>query len=319
MTLTRLQKRPLQFILFGGKGGVGKTTMASATALELAREKKVLIFSTDPAPSLGDCFGQPVGNKPTAILGTENLFALEVDAKQALEEAKAEYGEEVLDILQKGAYPANEEAEETFRFDLPGLDEIMSLKKITDFMKSTEYQLYIVDAAPTGHTIRLLTLPDLLDQWIKFLAHLRWKYRTVTRQFSRKEQNERTDQFLMDIKQTVQRVRTLLQDPEKTEFVVVTIAEKMAALETEDLLDRLKQMQIPSAHIIVNNLFPPEESDFAEMRRKSQEKYLHEIKERACKTHIITEVTLQPTEIQGIESLRGLGAQLFADSGEEKL
>ncbi len=291
--------------------------MASATALKLAEESKVLIFTTDPAPSLGDCFGQVIGNKPTTIAGIDNLFAMEIDAKQVLEEFKKEYGKEVLDILQQGTYLAKEETEEIFRLDIPGLDEVMSLKKITDFMENAEYQIYIVDTAPTGHTLRLLMLPELLDNWIKFLTNLRWKYHTMVRQFSGKGCNEKADQFLLEMKKTVKRVKALLRDPTKTDFVVVTIAEKMATSETEDLLRGLEQMRIPSCHIIVNNLFPQEKSDFTAMRRQNQEKYLREIKEK-FRTHIITEVILQPTEIQGIDGLQRLGAQLFEETEKEK-
>ena len=310
MALNELLNKHLQFIMFGGKGGVGKTTMASAAALELAKENKVLLFTTDPAPSLSDSFGQAIGNEPTAVAGTKNLFAMEIDARKVLEEFKKEYGSEILDILQQGTYLADEETEELFRLDIPGLDEVMSLKKIMDFMENSDYQQYIVDTAPTGHTLRLLMLPELLDNWIKFLAGLRWKYHAMVRQFAKEQRTDKADEFILEMKKTVKKVKALLQNPEKTEFVVVTIAEKMGVSETEDLIRNLEHMHIPSRHIIINNIFPQEETDFARMRRKTQERYIHEIKEKFS-THIITEVVLQPSEIQGIDSLQKLGAQLF--------
>jgi arsenite-transporting ATPase len=313
MALSKLLNKSLQFILFGGKGGVGKTTMAAATALELARENKVLIFTTDPAPSLADSFGQVIGSTPTAVAGTNNLFAMEIDAGKVLEEFKEQYGSDILDILQQGTYLADEETEEIVRLDIPGLDEVMSLKKITDFMESSDYQLYIVDTAPTGHTLRLLMLPELLDNWIKFLATLRWKHHAMVRQFAREKRIEKADEFLFEMKRTVKKVRALLQNSEKTEFVVVTIAEKMGVSETEDLIRSLEQMRIPCRHIIVNNIFPPEKSDFAELRRKAQARYIHEIQEKFS-TRIITEVVLQPTDIQGIDSLQKLGTQLFYET-----
>lgn len=310
MGLTKLLNKSLQFIMFGGKGGVGKTTMAAAAALELAKENRVLIFTTDPAPSLADSFGQPVGSEPTAVAGASNLFAMEIDAKKVLAEFKQEYGQEILDILQQGTYLADEETEEIFRLDIPGLDEVMSLKKITDFMDSSEYQVYIVDTAPTGHTLRLLMLPELLDNWIKFLAGLRWKYHAMVKQFAGENRLETADEFLLEMKKTVKKVRQLLQDPEKTEFVVVTIAEKMGVLETADLISNLEQMHISCRQIIINNIFPEEESDFARTKRQAQEKYIHEIKQK-FRPRIITEVVLQPTEIQGLDSLQKLGKQLF--------
>src|SRR5712691_9400780 len=313
MALTNLLNESLQFIMFGGKGGVGKTTMAAATALELSQEKKALIFTTDPAPSLGDSFGQAIGNEPTPVAGTNNLFAMEIDARKALEEFKEEYGREILDILQQGTFLADEETEEIVRLDIPGLDEVMSLKKITDFMESSDYQLYIVDTAPTGHTLRLLMLPELLDNWIKFLANLRWKHHAMVRQFAREKRIEKADEFLFEMKRTVKKVRALLQNSEKTEFVVVTIAEKMRVSETEDLIRSLEQMRIPCRHIIVNNIFPQEASQFAEMRRKTKARYIHEMKEKFS-TRIITEVVLQPTEIRGIDSLQKLGTYLFPET-----
>lgn len=296
--------------MFGGKGGVGKTTMAAASSLAFARDKKVLIFTTDPAPSLADSFGQEIGNEPTAIKGMKNLFAMEIDAKIVLEEFKKEYGEDILDILQQGTYLADEETEEIFSLDIPGLDEVMGLKKITDFMESKEYGLYIVDTAPTGHTLRLLTLPELLDDWIKFLAGLRWKYHAMVRQFAREERVAKADQFLLEMKKTVKKVRELLQDPERTEFIVVTIAESMGVRETEDLIATLKKFHIPSRHIIINNIFPDEAGKFIKQRRKSQEKYIAEIK-KEFSDYEVTEVTLQPNEIQGINGLENLAGRLF--------
>lgn len=326
MALTALLEKPLQFIMFGGKGGVGKTTMAAASSLRFAKEfskrrgkiagqfrceeNKILIFTTDPAPSLADSFGQEIGSEPTGIKGVKNLFAMEIDAKKILEEFKEKYGKDILDILRQGTYLADEEAKEMFALDIPGLDEAMGLKKIMDFMESNEYKLYIVDTAPTGHTLRLLTLPELLDDWIKFLASLRWKYHTITRQFAGVERIEKADKFLLETKKTVKKVNELLQDSDKTEFVVATIAEKMAVQETEDLVKTLKQFHISSKHIIINNIFPNEKSDFARAKRKNQEKYIKEIK-RKFSDRIITEVILQPNEIQGIGSLRKLIKQLF--------
>jgi len=188
MALTDLLEKNLQFILFGGKGGVGKTTMAAASAIKFARKypkKKILIFTTDPAPSLADSFDQKLANEPAQIKGFDNLWALEIDASKEIKKFREKYGEDVLDILQKGTYLSEEETEEIFSLDIPGLDEVMGLKKITDFMDSSDYDLYILDTAPTGHTLRLLALPELLDDWIKTLASLRWKYHYMVHRLSR--------------------------------------------------------------------------------------------------------------------------------------
>src|SRR3989338_2364736 len=132
----------------------------------------------------------------------------------------------------------------------------------------------------------------------------------MTRQFARQELVEKADKFLLDMKKTVKKVRQLLQNPEKTEFVVVTIAEKMGVSETVDLIRNLDHMHIPSKHIIINNIFPKVESEFAKIRRENQQRYVNEIKQKFNR-YIITEVVLEPTEIQGLDSLQKLGKQLF--------
>jgi arsenite/tail-anchored protein-transporting ATPase len=352
MALTQLRNTSLQFILFGGKGGVGKTTMAVATALEMAKEKKVLLFTTDPAPSLTDNFGQVIGNKPTAIVGTNNLFAMEINSRKVMEEFKETYARDILGILEESTYLSKEETEKLFSLDLPGMDELVSLKKIIDFMESSDYELYIVDTAPTGHTLRLLLLPELLDNWIKFFATLRWKYRAVARAFGG-NQIEKADKYVLNMKKSVKQVRALLLNSQKTEFVAVTTPEKSATSETGDLLRSLERMRIPSRHIIINNVVPQEAPgsaeqwdrrigrgprtpvtipfinapigfrqtlDYNQMRRRTQERYINELKEKFS-THIITEVLSQPTEIQGFDTLQRLGTHLFSETGvfENKL
>jgi arsenite/tail-anchored protein-transporting ATPase len=316
LSLRHLSQASFQFILFGGKGGVGKTTMAVATAIELAKTHKVLLFTTDPAPSLADSFGQTIGSEPTNVKCMPNLFAMEIDASKVLKEFQEEYGSAILELLQQGTYLADDETEELFQLEIPGLDEVMSFKKIMDFMESADYEIYLVDTAPTGHTLRLLMLPDLLDNWIKFLGTLRWKYHTMVRHFAQRESVEDADKFLVEMKKTVKKVHALLQNAEKTEFVVVTIAEKMAVSETQALIHSLEKMHIPSQHIVINNIFPQEEGDFMKQRRLFQEKYIQKMKE-IFSQHIITEIVLQPTEVQGIVSLQTLGAQLFPETPRE--
>lgn len=310
MSLSDLSHKNLQFILIGGKGGVGKTTMASALAVHFARTRKTLIFTTDPAPSLADSLEQRLSNEPTKVVGVPNLWAMEIDAKIVLKEFKEEYGEHILDILHQGTYLSDQEAEEMFKLDIPGLDEVMGLKKITDFMDSQEYDLYIVDTAPTGHTLRLLTLPELLDNWIKFLATLRWRYHYMVERFLGEKKIEKADEFLLEMKKTVKKVRGLLQDPTETEFIVVTIPEAMGVLETEDLINDLEKSHIPTSHIIINNIFPENKCGFCKSRRKNQEKYINGIKRE---NFTITEVMLQPEEIKGIKKLKSLAGELFSN------
>jgi len=315
MALSNLLKKNLQFILFGGKGGVGKTTMAAASAIQFAKsfpKKKILVFTTDPAPSLADSFAQNLANEPVKIEGFQNLWAMEINAQKELEKFKKKYGEDILDILQQGTYLSDEETEEIFSLDIPGLDEVMGLKKITDFMDSSDYDLYVLDTAPTGHTLRLLTLPELLNDWIKFLANLRWKYHYMIDRLSRgkAKKTEQADEFLLEMKKTVKKVQNLLRDSNKTSFVVVTIPEAMGVEETKDLIQELKKSKTPVQHIIINNIVPEDKSPFLQARRKVQSRYIKETEE-SFPDFTITEVYLESDEIRGKDKLTLLGEKLF--------
>jgi arsenite/tail-anchored protein-transporting ATPase len=312
-TMKNLISNPLPFLLFGGKGGVGKTTMASATAVELATtypNKKVLLFTTDPAPSLGHIFEQELSNEPQLISGFNNLFALEINAEEELKKFKQQYGADIIDILQKGTYLSDEETEDMFSLDIPGLDEVMGLKKIMDFMNSNEYDYFLLDTAPTGHTLRLLCLPELLDRWIKMLASLRWKYRYMVERFGKGSGKEQADDFLLEMKKTVKKVQNMLRDKEKTSFIVVTIAEALGVLETQHLIKELKKSSIPCSNIIINSIVPKDQNSFLASRRKLQEKYIQQIK-TSFKGFNVKTIQLEPEEIKGMLSLQKIASTLF--------
>ena len=313
MSLKQLLEGKMKFILFGGKGGVGKTTCASSCAVKLAKDKKlkILIFSTDPAHSLGDSLEQELSNEPQLVSGFKNFYALEIDAKKTWTDFKKEYGDDIKEILNEGTYLEDQEVAELFDLSIPGLDEVMGLKRIMDFMEEEKYDRYILDTAPTGHTLRLLALPDLLDSWIKYLAKLRWKYRYMVTRFSKKSGEDAIDKFLMDMKKTVKHVNELLTDPEKTEFVAITIPEALGVYETKRMIEDLDTMNIPVRHIVINNIVPKERgSAFLEARRKTQENYIKELK-KSYKDYEFTEIEQEPEEIKGLKKLEILTNKLF--------
>ena len=174
-----------KLLLFGGKGGVGKTSCAAATSLYAASQgKKTLILSTDPAHSLSDSFGKEIGNKVTNI--KENLDALEIDSYTLLHELKMTYKQEIRDFFGsvfKSTRTTMIDApydrrvmEDLFDLCPPGIDELMALKTVMDFMKEKKYTLFILDTAPSGHTIRLLELPKIAEAWAKTLLSIQEKY-----------------------------------------------------------------------------------------------------------------------------------------------
>ncbi len=311
MSLSNILNSQQKLILFGGKGGVGKTTCAASTAVKLARSgQRTLVFSTDPAHSLADSLGLKLSNEVQAIPEIENLFALEVNAAQMLETFKEEYGDDITDLFKTATYLDDQDINDVTSLDIPGLDELMSFKRIMDFLDEQTYDRYVVDTAPTGHTLRLLNLPDLVDRWIKMLAKMKWKYRYMVQRFSGKNPEDSED-FLFVLKRTVKKVRAILKDPTQSEFVPVTIAEAMGVYETRRLIADLREMEVPVKHLVINNLIPEAAADgFYRKRRETQLKYVAQLRAEFAALEI-TELPLQGDEIRGFEALRTVGDLLF--------
>ena len=311
----------LKMIMFGGKGGVGKSTMASASAIWAAEQgRKTLIISTDPAHSLGDSINQklPQG-ETTEVKNVKNLFALEINPKINLDEYQSAMNVNPLESMPfSESLPFIEDIGDFASMNPPGIDEAMAFGKVLEFIETeSDYDLIIFDTAPTGHTIRLLSLPDLLSGWIGKLISIRLRLGKVfgmfKKLFSRKE-NDETDPFdtFKKLKNSIVNARDELKDPSKTSFVIVMISEAMALYETERLLSSLYQYEIPVSNIIVNQLFPENiDCKFCQSRRNMQIKNLKEIKYIYEDDFNLLEIPLFDNEIRGYTQLKKLGEILL--------
>lgn len=313
MGLTGLKKDTLKLILFGGKGGVGKTTCASSTSLYLSEDFKTLLFSTDPAHSLADSLEQDIGDEVKEAKGIKNLSVLQVSAEKAFSEFKIRYESQIRKILDTSTYLDQEDIDSLFALPIPGMDEVMGFKTIVDKIDEAKFDKYIVDTAPTGHALRLLTLPELLDDWIKVIAKMRWKYRYMVETFSGKYKPDEGDDFLIEMKKTVKRIETLLRDNKRCEFVAVTIPEDMAILETERLVTTLDKYGIQVKQLVVNNVLESSGCEFCRRRRASQERHINQIRERFSNLKI-TIIPLQPQEVKGIDALNNLKEVMFCNT-----
>ena len=301
----------MKLILFGGKGGVGKTTCSASAGLHFAKKDfKTLIICTDPAHSLADSLEQTVGDGIKQVTGVNNLSALEVNSEKALQIFKLEYEDEIKNIMETSTQLDKDDVESMFQLQIPGLDELMGFKTIIDLIEEGQYEKYIVDTAPTGHALRLLNSPYLIDEWIKVMAKMRWKYRFIVQSFSGKYTPDKSDDFLLSLKKTVKRIETLLKDSTQCEFIPVLIPEPMAILETERLLRSLNDSGIAVKRLVVNNVMESEGCEFCRARKKAQQKYMAEIKEKFG--HLtITPVPLQDNPVMGIEVLDRIKNCLF--------
>lgn len=309
--LTGLTETALKLILFGGKGGVGKTTCASGAGLYLAEEGfKVLVISTDPAHSLSDSLDQKFGAEIKEVKGIKNLSVLEVNAQQALSRFKAGNEEQIKRILNTSTYLDRQDINSLFTLPIPGIDELMGFKTIVDLIDEGEFDKYVVDTAPTGHALRLLTLPGLLDEWIKVMSKMRWKYRYMVETFSGKYKEDEGDDFLLLMKKMVKRIEGLLKDQNRCEFIAVTIPEAMAIMETERLVSELKNYGIKVKQLVVNNVLEAGDCGFCRERSRAQREYLKRLESGFGALRAVT-LPLWPREIRGLESLNNLKERLF--------
>jgi arsenite-transporting ATPase len=242
-------KQGLQLLLFGGKGGVGKTTCATAAALRLsalAPDRSILLVSTDPAHSVRDSLG---GYEPPG-----KLHVLELNAQQCLAEFREKNGAMLREIAAAGTFLDDEDINQFLCLSLPGLDELMALFEICSWVESRQYDCIVVDTAPSGHTLRLLAMPELIRRWLSMLEVLLAKRKYMRRVFSRNAAPDRLDLFVTRWKSTLLLTEKLLRDPERTQFVPVAIAEPLSIDETVALIRELKIRKVPVSELVLNQL-----------------------------------------------------------------
>jgi arsenite/tail-anchored protein-transporting ATPase len=246
-----LDHRGLRLLLFGGKGGVGKTTCASATALCLAQERPgqpILLVSTDPAHSVQDSLA--------GMLPPANLTVLELDAQQCLDDFRRENGNQLHAIAAAGTFLDDEDISRFLSLSLPGLDELMAFLKIVGWVENRAYASIVVDTAPSGHTLRLLSMPGLIRKWLSMLDALLAKRRYMRKVFSRSSRPDELDAFLSQWWTSIRSMERLLRDHKRCQFVPVSLAEPLSVSETAALQDELQRWRIPVENLIVNQLHP---------------------------------------------------------------
>jgi TRC40/GET3/ArsA family transport-energizing ATPase len=242
----RIAGTPARLIWVAGKGGVGKSTCAAAIATLLAESRNVRVVSTDPAGSLGEVFGCPTGAEGTRV--QDALLARQIDASDQLERMRRDYRASVERVfaalgLETAAQLDRRVVETLFDFAPPGIDEIIALVEIMEH--ADEYDVTIIDSAPTGHFLRLLELPEIALQWVHALLRMLLKYRAVA-------SLDALGEDLLAFSKRLHQLKLDLSARETTAVYLVTQAEGMVTAQTRRLCDALERAHIPVAAIILN-------------------------------------------------------------------
>ncbi len=308
------------FLFFGGKGGVGKTTMAAATAIRAADlGLRTLIVSTDPAHSVSDSLDQQIGGEDyIEVEGVENLWAIELSTDQAMRT----YSDMITQQDPTGALTEMFGDDDASSLSPPGADETVAFIQLLEFIQNPEYDIVIFDTAPTGHTLKLLQLPELTQSWLFRLIKMRRRmggllsgFKTLFGSGSDLDEQGAFDK-LEELRDQVEVARKHLMNGEETEFVAVTIPTVMAIWETERLIRALFEVAFPVKQILINQVQPENiNCNYCSSRYKNQQKDLEKIRELYTEFEL-TEIPTFEWEIRGIERLRELGLILYEKKEE---
>lgn len=301
---------------FSGKGGVGKTTLAAATASHMARRgQRVLIASTDPAHNLSDVFDRTVGDRGAEL--APHLRALEIDASARWAAATGMLRGAAEDGGRRGRLQRALLDTMGPLGEAPGVDEMVAMDLMIEAASSPDFDAVIFDTAPTGHALRLLFLPQMLDGWLGKMLALRdafsWVGRTVRRILpGRRAGEEALSQGMTSARQRVEAARTALTDPRRTHFALVTIPEAISVLESERTIRHLKDHGIPLGTLFVNMIQPASDTcPHCAARRVIHEREIGRI--RAISGEVpVRLIECHPTVIRGLDALAQLGERLWA-------
>ena len=310
----QLPASSMSLLLFAGKGGVGKTTLACASALRLAAEwsgKEILLFSIDPAHSIAACLGREVG--PQEVRVASGLTAIELDAQAEYERLKQDYADELSGVFERVTGQTGidlafdrEVMERMLDLAPPGLDEMLALTRIVDLMDRGRYDLFVLDTAPTGHLLRFLEMPELIEKWLRTFFGLFLKYRQVF-------WLPRISQMMVRLSKRVKAFRRVLIDSGQAALLAVTIPTEMAFEETKDLVTACERLGVGVPILFVNMVTPASRCPTCSALRRAEELVLGRYDAVCAGRHVA--LVFRQEEPRGLERLRALGRALYVASG----
>jgi arsenite/tail-anchored protein-transporting ATPase len=296
-------------LFFGGKGGVGKTTCASAIALAASHAgKRVLLVSTDPAHSTSDIFERPIGPEPIQLL--PNLHGLEIDGAFEAQRYVATVKEQIQGLF--GHHIVKEASRQIdLAASMPGAEEMALFDRIGGLIRGEDdrFDLIVFDTAPTGHTLRLIKMPELLEAWIRALSRSRQAMLGI-------DQDDATDPVMLKLASRLENLREFrarLLSPRISAFVLVLVAERLPIEETSRAIEQLAEAGVTIGGLIVNRVLPETSPDpFLRARHDQELIYLKEIEQRFKKLSRVR-VPQLPSDVHGVKTLEHLAQLLITE------
>lgn len=314
MGLVNIENKDVKLIMVGGKGGVGKTTCASAIALKLAMDgERVLVISSDPAPSLSDIFEVSIGSEETRITEKCPLYGLEIASDVVLAKWKERFGAEIYEVISSFANVDYDFVD--YIGTAPGIEEEYMLSFIIELVESGKYDVVVWDTAPAGHTLRLLRLPHL------FLKHMEAATKFYMNMYGYLEKLKEAVKFkaskrsLLEIigswEALSERIVEFIRDERITKYLIVTIPEALGVKLTERVIVEFKENKLNVENIVINHVVKDADCDFHKARKAMQEHYMDFLKGTYKGTNIVT-LFLSPNEVKGLERIADVAETLFS-------
>ena len=311
-----------RYIMFGGKGGLGKTTLSATCAFWLASQgKKVLLFSVDPQASLSDIFQRDIfGKGPVPIV--QNLWAQEVDADRRIRDYQDEIRKKILDMYGFDKVPEEIDQYISAASAEPAMEESAIFDAVVDIIVQGDYDYYIYDLVPLGHALYYLSMAKVYDEWINKITKLREEmshYDQVAATMRRQESREE-DKILEELKYIKGRINAssqILTDKRRTAFFFVLVPEEMIILDTKKAAELFARFNVPISGYVVNRMLPPDLADgnippYLKNRIELQKKYVEQIR-ATLGEEVLAYVPEMERDVAGLNMIERLAEKLFGE------
>ncbi len=311
--------------MFGGKGGLGKTTFSAATAYYLAKKGyKVLVFSVDPQASLSDIFERDIFGKG-AVEIMPNLYAQEIDADRRIKEYQEEIRQKILDMYGLEKIPAEIESYIQAAAAEPAMEESAIFDEVVDIVVKGGYDYYIYDLVPLGHALYYLSMASVYDAWIDKITHLREEMREYDQVVAivKRQKEVEEDKILKEllwIKDRINKSSSILTDKQKTAFFFVLVPEEIIIRDTQKAAQLFAKFDVPLSGYIINRVIPPELKnqeipEYLRNRIIMQEKYLQLI-QQTFGDEILASVPEMERDVTGLAMIEKMAQAMFGNGGK---